>query len=64
MELNFGYVANYTICIVWAKVCTKLLCRSFYNELLCIYAISVLLIFVAKCKLIFVLNLWLCSCYA
>jgi hypothetical protein len=28
-------------------------------DLLCIYALSALLIFVAKCNLIFVLNLWL-----
>jgi hypothetical protein len=42
----------------------KVVEHNFLYELLCIYAISALLIFVAKCKLIFVLNLWLYSCYA
>jgi hypothetical protein len=42
----------------------KVIEQSFSYELFCLYAISALLIFIAKYKLIFVLNLWQCSCYA
>jgi hypothetical protein len=46
----------------------KKFAQSYYVDLLyeviCIFAISIFLISVAKCKLIFVLNLWLCSCYS
>jgi hypothetical protein len=63
MELNFGYVASCHEEPLDQHL-HKVIEHIFICELFCFYAISALLIFVAKYQLIFVLNLWQCSCYA
>jgi hypothetical protein len=50
MELNFGYVASYIICRLWEKKFHKVTEHIFLYDLFCLYAISALMIFVAKCK--------------